>query len=52
MLILMVIAGIVSCSKPAPKSTELLANMALVGEAIAMAMRTSVPWHGNIYENK
>ena len=30
----------------------LLANMALVGEAITLAMRTSVPWHNNFNENK
>lgn len=30
----------------------LLANLALVGEAIALAMRTSVPWHSNINANK
>ena len=30
----------------------LLANMALVGEAITLAMRTSVPWHNETNENK
>lgn len=30
----------------------LLANMALVGEAITLAMRTCVPWHRNFNENK
>ena len=30
----------------------LLANMALVGEAITLAMRTSVPWHNKTNENK
>ena len=30
----------------------LLANMALVGEAITLAMRASVPWHNETNENK
>lgn len=31
----------------------LLANVALVGEAITLAMRTSVPWHSNsLYNNR
>ena len=33
-------------------SHYLLANMALVGEAITLAMRTSVPWHNETNENK
>ena len=41
-----------TCNTIRNKNVDERCTMALVGEAITLAMRTSVPWHNKTNENK